>query len=156
MNRDVQAIFSQANVPVFLSAFYATIDTQSWRLEYANAGHPPPLLARRAENEVAYLPPPGGSPGPPLGVRDQASYPVAQTQLGNGDVLLLFTDGLFEVVGADLEPFGEDQLREAVARRLHLPAGKMFDEVLGEVIRYSAGRGFADDVCLVGMEVRGG
>jgi phosphoserine phosphatase RsbU/P len=155
MNRDLIAIFSQASVPVFLSAFYATVDTTSGRFAYANAGHPAPLLARRSQNEVAYLPPPGGMPGPPLGVRDQAAYAVAETTLARGDVLMLFTDGLFEVVGADSEPFGEEQLRLAVLRRLDLPAGRMFDDVLGEVIRYSAGRGFADDVCLVGMEVRG-
>lgn len=153
MNRDLLAIFGQATVPVFLSAFCARMDTSTGQLEYANAGHPSPLLIRGREREATFLPGLPGMPGPPLGVRDQASYAVASTTLTRGDVLLMFTDGLYEVVGADQEPFGEEQLRQAILRRLHLPPGRMFDEVLTEVIRYSGGRGFADDVCLVGMEV---
>lgn len=156
MNRDLLAIFGQASVPVFLSAFYATIDTVTGRLDYANAGHPAPLVVRRRDNDVAYLPAPGGQPGPPLGVRDQPGYAVSEVSLGRSDMVLMFTDGLFEVVGADHEPFGEEQLRQAVAARLHLPTGPLLDDLLTEVIRYSAGRGFADDVCLVGMELRGG
>jgi phosphoserine phosphatase RsbU/P len=155
MNRDLLAIFGQASLPVFLAAFYVAIDTDTGRVEYANAGHPAPLLVRRTDNDVSYLPAPGGHPGPPLGVRDQASYPVATTSLARGDMLMLFTDGLFEVVGADHEPFGEEQLRLAVGRRLHLAAGPLFDDLLSEVLRYSAGRGFADDVCLVGVELSG-
>src|SRR5262249_24812153 len=145
--------FGNASVPVFLSAFYATIDTTTGSFAYANAGHPAPLLIRRSQGEVAYLPSPGGAPGPPLGVRDQASYAVAPTSLARGDVLLLFTDGLVEVLGDEEEPFGEEQLQLAVQRRMHLPTSRLFDDVLSEIIRYSAGAGFADDVCLVGMEV---
>lgn len=155
MNRDLLAIFGQATVPVFVSAFYATISTTDGRLVYANAGHPAPLVIRRGANDVTYLPTPGGHPGPPLGVRDQAGYPVAETSLARADMLMLFTDGLFEVVGADHEPFGEEQLRLAVQRRLNLPPGALFDDLLTEVIRYSAGRGFADDVCLVAVELIG-
>ncbi|MFO0846637.1 MAG: SpoIIE family protein phosphatase [Gemmataceae bacterium] len=155
MNRDLLSIFGQASVPVFLSAFYATIDTVTGRLDYASAGHPAPLVVRRRTKDVSYLPPPGGQPGPPLGVRDQPVYPVAGTDLARSDMVLLFTDGLFEVVGADHEPFGEEQLRQAVASRTHLSAGPLFDDLLTEVLRYSAGRGFADDVCLVGVELVG-
>ncbi len=153
MNRDLIGIFGKASVPVFLSAFYATVDTTTGSFAYANAGHPAPLLVRRAQNEVAYLPAPGGAPGPPLGVRDQASYAITCTSLARGDVLLLFTDGLVEVLGNEQEPFGEEKLRRAVQSRMHLTTGRLFDDVLSEIIHYSAGAGFADDVCLVGMEV---
>jgi serine phosphatase RsbU (regulator of sigma subunit) len=90
-----------------------------------------------------------------MGVREQASYGVGTVPLGVGDVVLFFTDGLFEVVGADQEPFGEEQLRRAVVDRIDFPAGRMCDDLVSEVIRYSGGRGFADDVCLVGMEFLG-
>jgi sigma-B regulation protein RsbU (phosphoserine phosphatase) len=153
MNRDLLAIFGNASVPVFLSAFYATIDTATGTFAYANAGHPAPLLVRRGEGEVAFLPSPGGSPGPPLGVRDQASYAVTTTELARGDVLMLYTDGLTEAVGEGQEPFGEDRLRLAVERRMREPTSRLFDDVLSEIIRYSDGRGFADDVCMVGVEV---
>jgi sigma-B regulation protein RsbU (phosphoserine phosphatase) len=153
LNREMLGILGQASVPVFLSAFYATMDTETGELRYANAGHPSPLLLRRVEDEVAPLPLVPGMPGPPLGVRHQATYSTASITLARGDLLVLFTDGLFEVNGPDQEPFGEERLQAAVRRRLSLPAGRLFDELLGEVQQFSAGRGFADDVCLVGMEV---
>src|SRR5581483_11667055 len=142
-----------ASVPVFLSAFYATMDTTTGTLAYANAGHPAPLLVRRREGEVALLTCSGGSPGPPLGVRDQAGYAVSMTALAAGDVLMLYTDGLTEVVGEGQEPFGEDRLPAAVERRVREPTSRLFGEVLSEISRHSDGRGCSDDGCLVGMEV---
>jgi sigma-B regulation protein RsbU (phosphoserine phosphatase) len=99
---------------------------------------------------------PSTRPGPPLGVRDQASYAVSTASLAQGDLVVLFTDGLFEAIGPDQEPYGEERLRLAVERRLHLPTSRMFDELLAEVQQYTAGHGFADDVCLVGMELAAG
>ena len=42
---------------------------------------------------------------------------------------------------------------EAVNRRRELPAFQLCHEVIEEVQRFSAGRHFSDDVCLVAMEV---
>jgi sigma-B regulation protein RsbU (phosphoserine phosphatase) len=74
--------------------------------------------------------------------------------MSQGDLLILFTDGVFEATGADQEPFGEQRLEAAVRARMSLPGGRLFDEVLAEVQAFSGGRGFADDVCMVGTEVR--
>ena len=56
---------------------------------------------------------------------------------------------------AEQEPFGEDRLCQALHRRMGVSGGRLFDEVLAEVLAFTQGRGFADDVCMVGMEVRG-
>ena len=42
-----------------------------------------------------------------------------------------------------------------VQRRTQLPAPQLFDELLAEIRRFSADSGFADDVCLVGIEYAG-
>ena len=98
MNRELLAIFGKAAVPVFLSAFYAIIDTTTGHLEYSNAGHPVPILARRSEMRAQFLDTVEGMPGPPLGVRTDAYYAVAHSSLIPGDLLLLFTDGLLEQI----------------------------------------------------------
>jgi sigma-B regulation protein RsbU (phosphoserine phosphatase) len=153
LNRELLATLGQASVPVFLSAFYAVMDTTTGVLHYANAGHPSPLHLGQLRGEVAPLAMTGGMPGPPLGVRDQAVYQSASTRLGQGDLLLLFTDGVFEAVGAEEEPFGEERLMDVVRRRMNQPAGRIFDDILAEVQKFTDGRGFADDVCMVGVEV---
>jgi sigma-B regulation protein RsbU (phosphoserine phosphatase) len=140
-------------VPVFLSAFYLALDVGTGKLGYANAGHPVPLHVRRRAGEVVPLPPPGGAVGPPLGVRERAVYAVADSNVEVGDLLVLYTDGLFEATGPSQEPYGEGRLLEAVRRRIALPPGRLFDEVLAEVVQFTGGKGFADDVCLLGVEV---
>src|SRR5262249_48202590 len=145
VNRELIAILGQASVPLFLSAFYLVIDVTTGEVRHANAGHPLPLLLRRGEGVVEALRPAGGQPGPPLGVRDHAGYQVSADFMRQGDLLALFTDGLFDAVAPDQEPFGEPRLAEAFAERLSLPTGRMFDEILGQVLAYTAGRGFSDD-----------
>jgi sigma-B regulation protein RsbU (phosphoserine phosphatase) len=154
LNRELLSILGQTSVAVFLSAFYMALDVGTGKLSYANAGHPVPLHVRRRAGEVAPLPPPGGAAGPPLGVVERAAYGVGNSTVEVGDLLVLFTDGLFEATGPSQEPYGEERLLEAVRRRITLPPGRLFDEVLAEVVQFTGGRGFADDVCLLGVEVQ--
>jgi sigma-B regulation protein RsbU (phosphoserine phosphatase) len=156
MNRELLAILGQGNIPVFLSAFYGVMDTRTGVICYANAGHPSPLQFHRSSKEFGQLRMASNMPGPPLGVRDQASYVSTDAALNPGDVLILYTDGVYEVMGEQQELFGEERLLAAFGRRMELPTGRLFDEVLAEVLEFSAGKGFADDVCLLGMEYLSG
>ena len=155
MNRELVGILGQASVAMFLSAFCGVMDTATGEFRYANAGHPDPVLLRRSEGTCVPLPPPGGHHGPPLGVRSGAAYGVASVEAKPSDLFVFYTDGLIEASNAAQEPFGEARLCAALARRCGVPGGRLFDEVLAEVLAFAQGRGFADDVCMVGMEVRG-
>ncbi len=67
------------------------------------AGHPLPLLVRRGEVR------PIGRFSPMLGAYSIDEWKVASVDLEPGDVLVLFTDGVFDAVGA-VERFGEERL----------------------------------------------
>ena len=67
--------------------------------------------------------------------------------------VVLFTDGLYEVEGADGDEYGQARLLAAVRRRINLPVVQLFDELLADVRQYAVNRDFLDDVCIVGMEV---
>ena len=75
-------------------------------------------------------------------------------KIATGDRLVFFTDGLFEATNAEQEPFGEARLIELVRARPSVGCGRLFDDILAEVGRFTQGRGFADDVCLVGADIR--
>jgi len=70
-------------------------------------------------------------------------------------MIMLFTDGLYEVEGANNEIYSQGLLLSGVQRRVQLPAAKLFDELLHEVRQFAAQEDFMDDVCLVGMELQG-
>jgi serine phosphatase RsbU (regulator of sigma subunit) len=67
---------------------------------------------------------------------------------------MLFTDGLFEVEDATGASFNEEQLRVTVSRHAALAPEKFFDQVLGDIRKYSKSEAFTDDVCVVGMQIR--
>ena len=68
---------------------------------------------------------------------------------------MLFTDGLYEVQDRKNELYSQAMLVAGVQRRAQLPVPRLFDLLLAEIKRFSADSGFADDVCLVGIEYAG-
>ncbi len=95
----------------YVTVAVAVPDPARGELLVARAGHPAPFLAR-ASGELARL----ETPGPVLGFVPTASFEqgieVRRVELGPGDVLLMHTDGLEELKGAEGERFGADRLAE--------------------------------------------
>jgi serine phosphatase RsbU (regulator of sigma subunit) len=81
-------------------------------------------------------------------------FPNCRRSLAAGDLIMLFTDGLIEAEGANQNYFSHERLMAAVARRVHLPANAMLEEVIGEIREFCGSGGFNDDVSLIGMEVK--
>lgn len=84
---------------LLVSALYARIDLARGAADLASAGHPPPLLHR-----------PGGpgsvvglDPAPLLGIDHGSDYPVHHLDLPPGSTLVLYTDGLVEVPGIEID-----------------------------------------------------
>src|SRR5260370_25194492 len=152
-NGALRSTLEYREVPLFASAFYVLADLEKGELRYANAGHPNPLRVHCTRDRADTYPLNGSKHGPALGLFDDAVYSNSHCELSPHDTLLLFTDGLFEVEGPGGDIYDYRRLLEAVNRRRELPAFQLCHEVIEEVQRFSAGRHFSDDVCLVAMEV---
>jgi anti-sigma regulatory factor (Ser/Thr protein kinase)/putative methionine-R-sulfoxide reductase with GAF domain len=87
---------------------YATINLDTWVVDWARAGHPYPLLMR-ADGSTEFL---DHAAGPPLGAGAPADYDEQRVTLGPGETLLFYTDGLIERRGQNLSE-GEAALVEA-------------------------------------------
>jgi serine phosphatase RsbU (regulator of sigma subunit) len=151
INRALVPITRHAGAPMFASAFYMTADAASGEIQFANAGHPNPFVVRRDLDRIERI---GGvAHGPALGLMEDARYQTGRSTLARRDLVMMFTDGIFEVDGVDETLFGEERLLGAVRRRIHLPSEQLFEELLEEVREYSLTSHFEDDICLLGMEV---
>ncbi|MFI1364777.1 SpoIIE family protein phosphatase [Streptomyces griseochromogenes] len=95
----------------FASCCYLRLDPATGQARVARAGHPPPLL-RSPDGRTRVLDLPGGVV---LGVDPQAQYPVAGLRLEPDAILALYTDGLVERPGADIDD-GITALRLALAK----------------------------------------
>ena len=90
---------------------------------------------------------------PALGLFAESTYPTVSCPMSAGDLVMLFTDGLYEVEGAEGRQFSQELLLEAVRRDIHLHGADLFAAILEEIQQFSLNHEFTDDVCLVGMEV---
>lgn len=153
LNRDLHSILKHTGSPMLTTAFYLVADWKSGALRYANAGHPKPLHVQRADTRVLPLGNACGKGQPALGLFEDAIYETSQSKLAPGDLVVLFTDGLYEVHNAANELYTQALLIEGVQRRARLSAPRLFDELLQEIQAFSGSSTFSDDVCLVGVEL---
>jgi phosphoserine phosphatase RsbU/P len=153
LNRDLCSILKHTGSPMLTTAFYLAADAATGRLRFANAGHPKPLLAHRLSGQVEALSHAPGKAKPALGLFEDALYTTGECPLAEGDFVMLFTDGLYEVEGENQQLYTHEMLADAVRRRVKLPASQLFDELLAELRAFAVDHEFTDDVCLVGMEV---
>ena len=155
LNSDLCSILKSTGSPMLTTAFYLVADWRTGKMRFANAGHPKPLLLHRPAGKIEPLINASTRSEPVLGLFDNPTYQISEVTLAPGDLVMLFTDGLYEVQGQNEELYSQERLMLDVQNLLQKPPAQMFDQLI-EVIRTFAVSGeFDDDVCLVGMEYPG-
>lgn len=145
MNRTLCGKFERA----YVTACCGSFDAVNRRLKYSSAGHPPPLL-RRADGRVERL----DQGGLALTFDPNAQYPTAQVELGPGDRIVFFTDGLVEAWNASDEFFGEARLEELVAVDRAVTPGELVEKLIDELRRWTGpDASLQDDVTVVVVDI---
>jgi serine phosphatase RsbU (regulator of sigma subunit) len=149
VNRD---ICLTGSVMPLASLFLAKLDPMTGVVKYCSAGHPPAFLLR-ANGKLELL----SEGGMLLGVVAATSYVSGSFELGAGDVLMIYSDGIIESLNCDGEEFGyarlEAQLRLATAGagdlnpQAHAADAVLFS-VLGAVQDFAAACPLVDDMSL--------
>jgi sigma-B regulation protein RsbU (phosphoserine phosphatase) len=153
LNRGISHILKHTHLTMFVSACYLLVDIAQGELRYANAGHPIPLCVHRALRSAEPLPFNASKPDPVLGIFADAQYHSSSCKLSAGDTLLLFTDGLFEVEGADAQYYDQHRLLRSVSQLTGLRADELCEQLVAEVQQIAGTKDFADDVCLIAIEI---
>jgi sigma-B regulation protein RsbU (phosphoserine phosphatase) len=131
----------------FITFFYGLLDPANWRLTYTNAGHNAPILLK-ANGEVHRL----DEGGMVLGVFANGSYSQAEIEVGPGDRLLLFTDGVSEAENTSGECFGEERLVDLLRKNAHREADAIRETILHAVTQFCGGQ-FQDDLTTVVLAI---
>ena len=132
----------------YATLFLAIIDTAHESFEYINAGHNPPLLFRSSAGDSPSAEPIDHS-GLPLGMFPESVYEHWQLTFRQGDVLVLYTDGVTEAQNSAGEEFGEWRLREAVTSVLALSAAEIGSVVKQRLRDFVGQNPPFDDITLV-------
>lgn len=152
LNSDLFNILKTTGSPMLTTSFYFVANWQTGVLRFANAGHPRPLLIRRPENSITALANKTGHSQPALGLFDDPPYQTSEIQIVPGDLVMLFTDGLYEVQGANEELYSQQRLIMDLNPFIAKPTSQLFDELLATVRSFAVSHEFEDDVSLVGMD----
>lgn len=140
------ALGSDNQASMFVTAFYGIVEPASGRLVYANGGHNPPLLRRRG-GRVETL---DGAAGIALGVIPGLAFRTAEAGLDPGDALLLYSDGITEAFDPAGAEFSSERLEALLARAEATAPDALVGRILSAVRRFMAGAPQADDItCLV-------
>ena len=144
----------------FATAIVTTFFAPTRRLMVCNAGHPRPLLYRKAERQWTLLGHHGQSrhAGPsnlPLGMLDITEYEQFDIEMEPGDCLLSYTDALIESRDAGGEMLGEDGLLRIVRLLGEAEPPKLIDMLLREISDRFAGNLSADDVTVLFIRANG-
>jgi len=132
----------------YVSLFYGELETNG-NLAYVNAGHQPPLLARKDRLQELRM---GGAVIGPL---PDVSFRRGFLRLDPGNVLVLLTDGLVERKGPSGEFFGEERLKTLVQENYETPAGDLADRILEATLAHGGGQPWDDDVTLMVVRRQG-
>ncbi len=108
-----------------------------------NAGHCPPLIVR-ADGSVAAI----SSTGPVVGVIEQSSWSAGAFTLGDGEMIVLYTDGVTEAASCDEREFGREGI-EAVLRSTPPRAHAVTSALVAAVRKHSNER--ADDLTILAL-----
>jgi serine phosphatase RsbU (regulator of sigma subunit)/anti-sigma regulatory factor (Ser/Thr protein kinase) len=101
--------FAEQQKSRMATLIYASLNLDTWVVDFARAGHPYPLLLH-ADGSTTFLTDAGG---PPLGTGAVGDYDQQRVTLGPAETLFFYTDGLIERRGRNLSE-GESALAEAV------------------------------------------
>jgi serine phosphatase RsbU (regulator of sigma subunit) len=152
LNHDLHVILSQNDETMYASAVYLTVDAASQQIRWATAGHPCPLHLRRKDGTVELMKSPAGRRGRVLGLFENGAYETCEATLQTDDVLLLYTDGIYEIFNGDKE-FGMEGFMTALRQHLALPTPLCLDRILDAARAFGDEAGFEDDVCLLAIEM---
>jgi sigma-B regulation protein RsbU (phosphoserine phosphatase) len=141
---------SRANM--FVTVFYGVLDLAQGTFCYARAGHDRPLLLSPSTGECRFL----TAKGTLLGLIEEVSLEEARVDLGPGDLLALYTDGITDAKSPAGEFFGVERLREAVCAAGGQIAQDLCDLIFKRVEQFQAGAVQYDDMALLVVRANAG
>jgi sigma-B regulation protein RsbU (phosphoserine phosphatase) len=107
---------------MFLSLCYVVIDPKVGELAYSNAGHPHAFVCRESGEAERLM-----ATDPPVGFAGPESYQQGRAKWCQGDLLLLFTDGLSDTLATEEPGSGEAAVLDGVTAYRSAPAAQIVD-----------------------------
>jgi len=137
------------NFSTFVTIFLARFDPASLTLTYVNAGHNPPAVNRKGSTEISWLVP----TAPAIGLVEEFHPRTESVVFSKGDSLLLYTDGVTEVLNTSNREFGQERLAEVFRQNADLRAPDMLQVVRQGMNAFGNNKPLVDDVTMIALKI---
>ncbi len=134
---------------LFVTIAHGLIDAATGQLDLASAGHEPVFILR-ADGSLDALEPSGRL----VGMVEEINAEILVDRLDPGDALVAYTDGITEARAPDGRFYGEDRLRDVIARTRGGSAPEIVEAVVADVASFRAGAEASDDLTLLVLRRR--
>jgi serine phosphatase RsbU (regulator of sigma subunit)/putative methionine-R-sulfoxide reductase with GAF domain len=138
---------------MFVTLAYAVVSLDTGQVEFANAGHNPPLWVKSENCALERL----VRGGMALGVTEGVCFVGRKFSLQPGDMLVMYTDGVTEAFSPEGDLFGEERLLEVIEQTVgcHIEAGQtgsaeeMLESIDQAVVSFMGSAAMSDDLTLL-------
>jgi sigma-B regulation protein RsbU (phosphoserine phosphatase) len=137
-------LYRCTNDESFVTLWYGVLDSAAHTIDYCNAGHDPPFLMS-ANGAVKRL----ASTGLAVGVLDHFTYKKNSISMEPGDVLVVYSDGVPDMVNETDGQFGEERLQAEIAEHRAESAGALVKHILKAVTEHAGKAPQFDDLTLI-------
>jgi sigma-B regulation protein RsbU (phosphoserine phosphatase) len=140
-----ELILADQRSRMFATTFVGYISLSSGAMQFSSGGHNPALVYRAASGTCEYV----NASGVAVGIFKGAEFVLETAHLNTGDLLVLYTDGITEVINVEEEEFGEERLEALIINNAGRPAEEIADLVLDAISAFAGEQDLFDDATLV-------
>ena len=148
LNSTHKALHEGTPPGMFVTCFLGILDSRHMTLQYANAGHPYPVLIQE-DSQCQIL----GQNGFPVGLRSASTYETESVDITPGSKLLLYTDGLVESKNMGGAAYGREKLIHCLKHSKKDTATELARRVLSSLRNHRGSNSFDDDVTILSARV---
>ncbi|NDV18941.1 SpoIIE family protein phosphatase [Pseudodesulfovibrio sp. JC047] len=136
---------------MFVTLFLAVMNIETGDIEYANAGHNPPIFMP-CGGTPEWIPPLGE---PVAGILDTMEYSTKTMHMNAGDIIFMYTDGVTEAMNPEKELYSDDRLMDLLSAMKEPFAPHLVRDVNDSIKAFTLGAKRSDDITMLAMQFTG-
>lgn len=132
---------------VFTTFLIGILNIENGELNFCNAGHNYPYLLKN--NELFEI---KATHGPAVGAIEEVSYKTGKMTIGNGDRIILYTDGVTDAENDKAEFYGKDRMEAIINKNMTKSIGDITSALIKDLKKYSGKSQQSDDITILAIE----
>ena len=151
LNKSISNILSD----MMATGFVAIIDLDTKQFSYSNASHNPPLIIKSNDSALTKesIVPLIDNLGKRLGEDKEEVFTSSTLNLGHGDKVIFYTDGLTEGENLEKKQWGKRNFLKTLVSKGNKPIADLIDSIVEDSYHFYNEEPQSDDITVVGVEL---